>query len=38
MALQQYAERYPIGQRHLKMLDDTLDAATAGLTEEAIFQ
>jgi hypothetical protein len=38
MAMQQYAERYPIGQRNIKMLDDTLESATAGLSSEAIFQ
>ena len=38
MALLQYAERYPVGQRQVKMLDETLESATAGLRGEEVFK
>jgi hypothetical protein len=38
MALAQYAERYPVGQRQIKMLDETLESTTAGLSEADIFK
>jgi hypothetical protein len=38
MALQQYAERYPVGQRQIKMLDETLESTTAGMGGQDVFQ
>ena len=38
MALAQYAERYPVGQRQIKMLDETLDSLTAGLSDPGMFK
>ena len=29
--MQQYAERYPVGERNVKMLDDTLEMTNNGL-------
>ena len=38
MALAQYAERYPVGQRQIKMLDETLESTTAGLNYSDMFK
>ena len=38
MALAQYAERYPVGQRQIKMLDETLERTTVGLVQADIFK
>jgi hypothetical protein len=38
MAMSQYAERYPVGQRQIKMLDETLENTTAGLSHPDMFK
>jgi hypothetical protein len=38
MAMAQYAERYPVGQRQIKMLDETLENTTAGLNDPGMFK
>lgn len=36
--MQQYAERYPVGERNVKMLDDTLEMTNNGLNASAIVR
>jgi hypothetical protein len=38
MAMAQYAERYPVGQRQIKMLDETLENTNAGLSHPDMFK
>jgi hypothetical protein len=38
MAMSQYAERYPVGQRQIKMLDETLENTNAGLSHPDMFK
>lgn len=35
--MQQYAERYPIGQRNIKMLDETLEMTGSGAKMSEMF-
>lgn len=36
--MQQYAERYPVGERNVKMLDDTLEMTNNGLRDTTIVR
>jgi hypothetical protein len=36
--MSQYAERYPVGQRQIKMLDETLENTNAGLSHPDMFK